>query len=513
MSMFNEVLAQNLEMTTRVEFFNSMIRKKMSFYDQAKIGKLMALATNDVRMMNLTISPGIRLLGEPVIALIGVTILAFLIHPLAGLILVLSLPIFFFSVYLYHSHSKPLSVNQQDQFREMNDFLQERIQGNKVIKGFNSENKESNSYSVKNKTLADTKVRRGFLLGFYYPGLVLTLITGFMFLFGVYLFLQGDLSLAGLITLNSLLLFLRMPILLINNALQMVQLGLSGAESMYNLLYKDVFGEEEKDRGINIDIKGKVEYRNVWFEYINDKPVLKNINFSVNPGETVAILGPTGSGKTSLLKLLTRFYEISKGEIFIDDISIRDLSLENLRSQIGIVEQDIFLFSTSIKDNISYSKDVVPLKRVEEVSKLAKAHQFILDATNGYDTVIGERGLTLSGGQKQRIGLARAFLADPKVLILDDSTSALDAETENEIAIAIDRLQADRTTFIISHRLATIRRADKIILLNSEGMISAIGTHNELLNRSNDYRRIFRIRDRETDPIPVSVKRTQEEND
>jgi ATP-binding cassette subfamily B protein len=248
-------------------------------------------------------------------------------------------------------------------------------------------------------------------------------------------------------------------------------------------------------------------------EYINDKPVLKNINFSVNPGETVAILGPTGSGKTSLLKLLTRFYEISKGEIFIDDISIRDLSLENLRSQIGIVEQDIFLFSTSIKDNISYSKDVVPLKRVEEVSKLAKAHQFILDATNGYDTVIGERGLTLSGGQKQRIGLARAFLADPKVLILDDSTSALDAETENEIAIAIDRLQADRTTFIISHRLATIRRADKIILLNSEGMISAIGTHNELLNRSNDYRRIFRIRDRETDPIPVSVKRTQEEND
>jgi ABC-type multidrug transport system fused ATPase/permease subunit len=210
------------------------------------------------------------------------------------------------------------------------------------------------------------------------------------------------------------------------------------------------------------------------------------------------------------LKLLTRFYEISKGEIFIDDVSIRDLSLENLRSQIGIVEQDIFLFSTSIKDNISYSKDEADLKRVEEVSKLAQAHKFILNTSDGYDTIIGERGLTLSGGQKQRIGLARAFLADPKILILDDSTSALDAETENEVAIAIDRLQANRTTFIISHRLATIRRANKIILLNSEGMISDIGTHNELLNDSMNYRRIFRIRDRETEPIPVSVKRKPE---
>ncbi|MHA2362674.1 MAG: ABC transporter ATP-binding protein [Candidatus Hodarchaeales archaeon] len=493
MSACNEVLAQTVEKNTRIEFFNSMTLKRMTFHDQAKVGNLMALATNDIRMMNLTVSPGFRLLGEPVVAVTGVLLLSLFIHPIAGLFLIITFPFFFLSVFWYHKRSKPVSVLQQTQFRGMNAFLQEKIQGNRVIRGFTGENHENNSFRKINNELATTKIRRNFLLGFYTPALVLTAITGVMFIISVYLTLEGELSIAELITLSSLMLYLRGPSLLINNALQMAQLGLAGAEQLYDLVNEEEYGEEEVS-GLSLDIKGKVEFEKVSFEYILGKPVLKQITFIIHPGETIAILGPTGSGKTTLLKLLTRFYEVSSGRILIDDIPITNIALESLRSQIGVVEQEIFLFSTSIRDNIGYSQDDISDQEIERCAKLAQAHDFIINSPEKYDTIIGERGITLSGGQKQRLGLARAFLADPKILILDDSTSALDSETENEVALAIDRLQQNRTTFIISHRLATIRRADKIILLNSSGSIQAMGTHPELLKSSKEYRRIFRIK-------------------
>lgn len=493
MSTGNEFLAQTVEKNTRIEFFNSLTQKTMTFHDQAKVGNLMALAQNDIRMINLTVSPGLRLLGEPVVAVIGVLVLILvLIHPIPGVILIICFPIFFLSIIWYHNRSKPISISQQSQFREMNAFLQEKIQGNHVIRGFSTENQELSDFKDINTKLADIKIRRNFLLGFYTPSLVLTVITGLIFIVGVILVLNNQISIADLITLNALMLYLRGPTLLINNALQMTQLGLAGAEQLYELIYEEKFGEEE-ELGDLIEIKGKVTFENVSFEYITGKIVLNDIVFSIEAGETIAILGPTGSGKTTLLKLLTRFYEPTKGIILIDDIPITNIALESLRSQIGVVEQDIFLFSTSIKDNISYSQDNVNEEAIKKSASLAQAHDFIMKTANGYNTIIGERGVTLSGGQKQRIGLARAFLADPKILILDDSTSALDSQTENDVALAIDRLQKNRTTFIISHRLATIRRASKIILLNNKGSIQAIGTHEELLKSSPEYGQIFRL--------------------
>ncbi|HKZ43188.1 MAG TPA: ATP-binding cassette domain-containing protein, partial [Candidatus Hodarchaeales archaeon] len=206
-----------------------------------------------------------------------------------------------------------------------------------------------------------------------------------------------------------------------------------------------------------------------------------------------AILGPTGSGKTSLLKLLTRFHSPTSGHILVDGIPVENISLENLRAQIGVVEQEVFIFSASIRENIAFSRDNVPEDEIISAARAAQAHEFILATSNGYSTIVGERGMTLSGGQRQRIGIARAFLSNPQILVLDDSSSSLDASTENELALAVDRIQRNRTTFIISHRLATIRRASKIILLSDDGKVVDIGTHSELLQRCQEYMKIFRI--------------------
>ena len=500
MSAGNEVLAQSLEMSTRTEFFNSVTTKSMGFHEEAKVGTLMAMVSNDIRLMNMTVSPGLRLMLEPVMATAGVIILTFYLQPIIGLILLLSFPFFLLSTYWYHNRSKPISVKQQDQFRVMNAHLQERIINNKVIKGFAKEDEEEHKFTDVNSKLASIKVLRGKLVGFFTPGLVLTVIIGFIFVLSVYFNIYYGLNIVNLIAINSMMLYLRSPILQINQALQTFMLGMSGAEQLYKTIYEDEFGEES-NQGQLIPITGKIEFKNVSFEYIKDKPVLNSISFCIQPGETVAILGPTGSGKSTLLKLLTRFHDPMSGQILVDDIPITEYNIENLRSQIGVVEQDIFLFSTSIKDNIGYSKDEIDFDEVVRCAKLAKAHDFITELPNKYDTIIGERGLTLSGGQRQRIGIARAFYSNPKILILDDSTSALDVETEREVAIAIDNIQKNRTTLIITHRLATIRRASKILLLDSLGNIDAIGTHQELLNTSVLYRNLFRVRKSEKDLV------------
>jgi ATP-binding cassette subfamily B protein len=271
---------------------------------------------------------------------------------------------------------------------------------------------------------------------------------------------------------------------------------------------------EKHDAKAIENVKGKISYRNVSFSYQNlrngkskdeDKEegeeekappkqvrdTLSDISFDVNPGEIVAILGPTGCGKSTLTKLLARMYNPDKGEIFIDDIDIQDLTLDSLRKNIGVIEQDIFLFSTTLKDNIAYGTDrEVTDEEIYEIAKAAQAHDFIMSFDDKYETLVGERGVSLSGGQKQRIAIARAFLADPKILILDDSSSAIDAETEEKIQKAMDNLLKNRTVFIITHRLSTIKRANKIIVMR-KGRIVAQGTHESLLNTSEDYRRVF----------------------
>jgi ATP-binding cassette subfamily B protein len=290
-------------------------------------------------------------------------------------------------------------------------------------------------------------------------------------------------------------------------------MGLAGAKRILGTMKEESIIIEKPD-AVNIgEVKGLIEYKNVSFSYHSlrqeaDKPerkeqseveekvpeirkTLDDITFTVEPGDVVAILGPTGSGKSTITKLLARMYNVDSGEIFIDNHNVQDLTLDSLRKNIGVIEQDIFLFSTTIKENIAYGLDrEVSDDEIIEYAKAAEAHEFIMTFEKGYDTLVGERGVTLSGGQKQRIAIARAFLANPKILILDDSASAIDAQTEEKIQMAMDKLLENRTVFIITHRLATIKRANKIIVLR-KGKIVAQGHHDQLLKVSEDYRRVF----------------------
>jgi ATP-binding cassette, subfamily B, bacterial len=266
-------------------------------------------------------------------------------------------------------------------------------------------------------------------------------------------------------------------------------LGFAGARRILELINTEN-NLDQNIEGCSQTIHGAIEFKNVTFRYSEDEPILKNINITIKPGQTVAIVGQTGSGKTSLVKLINRTFDVQAGSVLVDGIDVREWYLESLRNQISIIEQDVFLFSRSIAENISFGKQDATREEIIQAAKEAQAHDFIMSFDNGYETIIGERGATLSGGQRQRLALARAFLTAPKILILDDSTSAIDSETEDRIQQAIFRVAQGRTTLLITHRLSQIRWADLIVVLR-QGAVAAIGSHETLMRESKSYQRIF----------------------
>ena len=303
------------------------------------------------------------------------------------------------------------------------------------------------------------------------------------------LYLEGIINIGEIIGYIGLLSLLRFPTNISIFVFAQWRLSLSSAERLIDIMTQTTEIDENKE-GIEKVIQGKIEFRNVTFSYPGaEKKVLKDLSFTIEPNQTVAIVGTTGSGKTTLTKLISYLYPLDSGQILIDDIDIREFSLQSLRNQISYIEQDLFLFSDTLFYNITFGR-TSSLEEVKEVAKQAQAHQFISEFSEGYQSKIGERGVTLSGGQKQRIAIARAFLSDPRILVLDDSTSAIDSETEDKIQTAINNVLENRTTFLITHRLAQIRWADLILVLK-KGKITAKGTHKELLKTSEEYNKIF----------------------
>jgi len=319
--------------------------------------------------------------------------------------------------------------------------------------------------------------------------LLLALAMGFGLLHALYLARLGEITLANVITYYSALSMLGFPTNTSVMAYSRISLGLASARRLLAIMNTENNLDQNED-GYAQRIKGDVSFRNVSFSYDGKVKNLKDISLEAKAGQTIAVVGQTGSGKTSLIRLINRTYDPQEGHIFIDGVNLRDWRLDTLRSQISIIEQDIFLFSKSIAENIAFGKPGATQEEIEEAARKAQAADFIEELPDGYNTVIGERGATLSGGQRQRIALARAFLTDPRILILDDSTSAIDSQTEDEIQKAIKTASEGRTTFIVTHRLSQIRWADLIIVLK-QGKISEIGTHYELMERSSAYRRIF----------------------
>ncbi len=484
-----EVMAQMVERDVREEFYINLLGKSMTFHSLQSIGDLMARATNDIREVNYIFSPGINMVfGSLNFLFIPLTIGAS-IHPSLLLTPVIFIIAYFLSIRHYLRILKPVTTEVRGTFGKMNSRLAEDIDGIETVKAAAQEEREIELFRENTKAYRDATIKQGDIEARFLPILMLALAMGFGLLHALILARQGKIELSSVISYFSALSMLGFPTNTSIRSYSMISSGLAGARRLLNIMNTENNLDENSD-GYASDISGDVDFRNVNFSYEEGNPTLENISFKVKAGQTVAIVGQTGSGKTSLIRLINRTYDPLQGQVLIDGVDLREWKLDSLRSQISIIEQDIFLFSKTIAENIAFGRPEASQEEIQRAAEKAQASNFISELEDGYDTVIGERGATLSGGQRQRLALARAFLTDPRILILDDSTSAIDSKTEDEIQRAIKTASTGRTTFIITHRLSQIRWADLIIVLR-KGKISAIGTHDELMQTSPAYQAIF----------------------
>ncbi|HUG33169.1 MAG TPA: ABC transporter ATP-binding protein [Anaerolineales bacterium] len=484
-----ELLAQKMERQVRDELYLSLLGKSMTFHNLQPVGDTMARATNDVRELNFMFSPGINLVVGSFIFILMPIFVAGRYHPTLILTPIVFIFLYFFFLIRYLKTLSPVTDEVRASFGVMNTHLSESLDGVEVVKGASQENAEVDKFVINASRVRAAFVVQGDLEGRY----VAMLLLGSAYAFGLFhallLFRAGELTLGDVVAYFGLLLLLQFPTFVSTFAYSQISLGLSSARRILELMNRET-NLDQNAQGYAGGMKGEVEFRNVGFAY-DAEHVLENISFKVKQGQTVALVGQTGAGKTSLVKLINRTYDATQGQMMIDGMDVRDWNLAALRSQISMIEQDVFLFSRSVSDNIAFGKPGATREDVESAANSAQADDFIQSFDKGYETVVGERGVTLSGGQRQRIALARAFLTDPHILILDDSTSAIDSATEDRIQRAIANAARGRTTFIITHRLSQIRWADLIIVLR-KGKIAAIGTHEELMKTSEAYSRIFR---------------------
>jgi len=494
-----ELLAQHVERQVRDELYLSLLGKSMTFHNLQPVGDTMARSTNDVREVNYMFSPGLNLVVGSFIFILMPIFVAGRYHPSLVITPIVFTILYFAFLARYLKTLSPITDEVRATFGQMNTHLSESLDGVEVVKGAAQEDAEVDKFVMNASRVRDAFVRQGDLEGRY----VAMLLLGSAYAFGLFhallLFRSGQLDLGDVVAYFGLLLLLQFPTFVSTFAYSQISSGISSARRILELMNRET-NLDQNAQGRTESMKGEVEFRNVSFDYSLSQrergrgegdSVLQNISFKVKPGQTVAIVGQTGAGKTSLVKLINRTYDISQGEVLVDGVDVRDWNLAALRSQISMIEQDIFLFSRSVSDNIAFGKPGATQSEIEAAAKLAQADDFIQTFDKGYETVVGERGVTLSGGQRQRIALGRAFLTDPHILILDDSTSAIDSATEDKIQRAIANAARGRTTFIITHRLSQIRWADLIIVLR-KGKIAAIGTHEDLMKSSEAYAKIFR---------------------
>ena len=489
-----EIVALRIERDVRDELYVNLLGKSQTYHGRQRVGDIMARATNDVRQLNYMVNPGLLLLSEWLVNMVApIVAIGLIVHTALLPIPILFLLLFLIALRGYLRRLTPVAGGLRAQFGVMNATLTESIAGIEVVKSNAQEKQEYGRFRVKAENYRDLFVKQGKIQALYLPLLMFSFTLALGLAHALYLFTNGALSIAQVITFMGLLGMLRFPTFVSIFAFSLVKLGTAGSERILAILNAETEIDENR-AGIEKPIDGEVEFDNVSFAY-NDSNMLKDISFRAKPGETIAIVGQTGSGKSTLTRLINRIYEVSGGRVLIDGVDVRVWSMESLRSQIATIDQDVFLFSRTLAENIAFGvRRPVTREEIEAVAKQAQAHDFITNFKDGYDTVVGERGVTLSGGQRQRIAIARAFLADPRILVLDDSTSAIDSATEDQIQRALRNILHGRTTFIITHRLSQIRWADRILVLRG-GALEDQGTHEELMARSPAYRNIFAHRD------------------
>jgi ATP-binding cassette subfamily B protein len=488
-SFSTEILGKRVARDAREELYLSLLGKSQTFHNRQRVGDMMARAANDMTQLSNMIVPGMDLIIDSFLGLIIPIVFIGFLSPQLLLSPLLFTIAFFVALRRYMRQLSPVADQMREQFGIMNAGLTETITGIEVVKSTAQEVQEKRKFEEHANRYRDAFVENGRIQGRYLPTLLLAIALAGAFLHGLFLLLHNQLSIGGLVAYMGLMGLIRFPAFISIWTFDLVQLGIAGAERILSIL-KEETELDENEGGYRGQIQGEIVFEHVTFSY-GTTAVLKNISFRAEPGQTIAIVGQTGTGKSTLTKLVNRIYDVSEGRILIDGVDVREWNLDSLRSQISTIEQDIFLFSRSIAENIAYGLGQKANRAtIEQAARDAQAHEFITSFKDGYETVIGERGITLSGGQRQRIAIARALLTDPRILILDDSTSAIDSATEDEIQKAIRRLLEGRTTLLITHRLSQIRWADKILVLK-QGELVDQGTHAELLGRCDLYRRIF----------------------
>jgi ATP-binding cassette subfamily B protein len=483
-----ELLAQKVERDVRNELYINLLGKSMTFHNLQPVGDTMARATNDVREINYMISPGFNLVIGSAIFLIMPVILARFYHWS-----LIAVPLLFIYAYIvalrdYLRTLAPITDRVRGAFGRLNMRLTEALEGIETVKGAAQEQAEVDRFQANADEFRGAVLTQGYIEAKFLPFLLLSIALALGLFHALTLNSLGLLDLGGVVTYFGLLMMLDFPTFTSLWAYSQISLGLAGARRILELMNREN-KLDENAAGHNAPMRGEVEFRGVCFAYQEDC-TLQEINFHIRPGQTVAIVGQTGSGKTTLVKLINRIYDVTQGQVLVDGVDVREWNLTALRRGISIIEQDIFLFSRSVADNIAFGRPEAQQDEILNAAQMAQADEFIQTFNEGYSTVIGERGVTLSGGQRQRVALARAFLTDPRILILDDSTSAIDSATEDRIQKAIFKAAEGRTTFIITHRLSQIRWADVIIVMR-KGRIAAVGTHADLMQSSQSYQRIF----------------------
>jgi ATP-binding cassette subfamily B multidrug efflux pump len=489
----SERLSQSMAFDFRNELYAKVQRLSFSYHDRNQTGQLMIRATDDVEKLRMFIGQGLLMTLQSLLMLVGALVILLFTNFRLMVIILPILPIAMVVFVIFGRITQPMFMKVQIRLSRLNTILQENLAGIKVVKAFAREPQQQIRFGAAADDLMQQQIRVSQVFSFLFPVIFLIMNLGqaAVLYFGGRQIIQGTLTLGEWQKFSLYLVYVFFPLGMLGFIInQMSQAGAS-AQRIFEILDAQSDVSDKPDAVSLAEVRGRVEFNCVTFRYFGGgDPVLKEVSFVADPGQTVALLGATGSGKSTIINLIPRFYDASEGQVLVDGHDLRDLKLESLRSQIGIVLQDTTLFTGTIRDNIAFGRPDASIEDVIAAAKAAAADDFIMSFPQAYDTPVGERGTTLSGGQKQRVAIARALLMDPRILILDDSTSSVDAVTEYQIQQALDKLMHGRTSFVIAQRISTVRNADQILVLD-RGEIVARGQHDELMESSPIYAEIY----------------------
>lgn len=491
---WGHIMGARMEADMRQDIFDHLQKLSFCYYDNTNTGTLMSRIVTDLFDISELAHHGPEDLFISLLKIIGSFLILMSINiKITGILFFITMFMLYFSL-IYNKKMKSVFMKNRQKIAKVNAQIQDSLSGIRIVKSFSNEHVEKEKFKKGNNEFLETKESSYFIMGRYYSmnGLCQGLLYLSVILFGGIFISYGEIKVSDLVVYILYINIFLNPIDKLVNFTEQYQRGITGFERFLEVMntHPDIV---DRNNAITLKSpKGHIQFENVSFSYDNKNTILKNINVEIPAGKTIALVGPSGGGKTTFCSIIPRFYDIDEGSVKLDGIDIRNIKLRSLRNNIGIVQQDVYMFAGSIKENIAYGRPEASDNEIVQAAKMANAHEFIEGLEDGYDTYVGERGVKLSGGQKQRISIARAFLKNPNILILDEATSALDNESERLVQKSLELLSENRTTIVIAHRLSTIRNADIILVLTEEG-IAEKGTHEELLNRKGIYSNLYNM--------------------